>query len=174
MPQQASNQTPDLSKKRAVIETNKGTMKVKFFADKAPLHVENFMKLAEAGYYDNTTFHRIIPEFMIQGGDPEGTGMGGHSWKGPGTKVNAEFNDTKHERGVLSMARTNDPNSAGSQFFICVAGNEKVRFLDGKYSAFGIVESGYEVAEAISKLPRDARDKPKEPVVMKSVKIVDA
>ena len=177
MPQQASNQTPDYTKKRAVVETNKGTFKLKFFPDKAPLHVENFVKLAEAGFYDGTTFHRIIPEFMIQGGDPEGTGMGGHSWKGPTTKVNAEFNDVKHVKGTLSMARSQDPNSAGSQFFICNATNETTRYLDGKYTAFGQVESGIEVVEAISKVPTKGNtggNKPLEPVVMKSVKIVDA
>jgi peptidyl-prolyl cis-trans isomerase B (cyclophilin B) len=161
--------------KRAVVETNKGTFKLKFFPEKAPLHVENFVKLAESGFYDNTTFHRIIPGFMIQGGDPEGTGMGGYSWKGKGTNVPAEFNDTPHDKGTLSMARANDPNSAGSQFFICVG---RQSFLDGKYSAFGQVESGYDVVDAISKVatsqgPRD-RDRPLEPVIMKSVKVVDA
>src|SRR5437763_6559984 len=102
--------------KRVVVETNKGTFKLKLFPEKAPQHVENFIKLVEAGFYNNTTFHRIIAGFMIQGGDPQGTGMGGHSWKGPGASVPAEFNDIPHDKGTLSMARSNDPNSAGSQF----------------------------------------------------------
>ncbi len=170
MAQQQANVATDYSTKRAVVETNKGTFTVRFLPDKAPLHVENFVKLAEAGYYNNTTFHRIIPGFMIQGGDPEGTGMGGHSWRGPGTTVKAEFSDIPHDKGTLSMARTNDPNSAGSQFFVCVG---RQSFLDGKYSAFGQVEQGYEVVEAISKVQTDKRDKPLEPVIMKGIRIVD-
>jgi len=161
----------DYSKKRAVVTTNMGAFRVKFFPAKAPLHVENFVKLAESGYYDKTTFHRVIAGFMVQGGDPKGTGMGGHSWRGPGTTVPAEFNDTPHDKGTLSMARTNDPNSAGSQFFICVG---RQAFLDRQYSAFGQVESGYEVVEAISKTRTGANDRPVAPVVMTSVKIVDA
>ena len=169
--------TPDYTKKRAIVETTKGTFTLKFRPDKAPLHVENFVKLAEAGKYDGTQFHRVIDGFMIQGGDfdniakPERMGTGGHSWKGPGTTVKAEFNDIPHDKGTLSMARSNDPNSAGAQFFVCVG---RQSFLDGKYSAFGQVETGYEVVDAISKVKRDPRDKPLEAVIMKSVKIVDA
>jgi peptidyl-prolyl cis-trans isomerase B (cyclophilin B) len=168
-----SNQV-DYSKTRATIETNKGTFVVSFFADKAPLHVENFVQLAKAGKYDGVHFHRIIPNFMIQGGDfeniqnPSRMGTGGHSWKGPGSKLKAEFNDTPHDKGILSAARTSDPNSAGSQFFVCVA---RVSSLDRQYSAFGKVESGYEVVEAISKVKTGAGDKPVEPVVIKKVTI---
>lgn len=167
-------ETVDYSKKRATVETNKGTFTVSFFADKAPLHVENFIKLAEAGKYNGVHFHRIIPNFMIQGGDfeninnPGRMGTGGHSWKGPGSKVKAEFNDIAHDKGILSAARTNDPNSAGSQFFVCVA---RVGSLDRQYSAFGKVESGYEVVDAISHVKTGAGDKPVEPVVINKVTI---
>ncbi len=171
MAQQAPNSAADYAKKKVVVETNKGNFTLKFFPEKAPQHVENFMKLVEMGYYNGTVFHRVIPGFMIQGGDPQGTGMGGHSWKGPGTTLPAEFSDTLHDKGTLSMARTNDPNSAGSQFFICVG---RQSFLDRKYSAFGQVESGYEVCEAISKVKCDGRDKPVEAVTMTTFKIVDA
>jgi peptidyl-prolyl cis-trans isomerase B (cyclophilin B) len=170
--QQQQQGKVDYSKKKVIIETNKGSFTVKLFADKAPQHVENFVKLAEAGKYNGTTFHRIIAGFMIQGGDfTKGDGTGGHAWKGPNSTIPAEFNDTLHDKGVLSMARTNDPNSAGSQFFVCVG---RQSFLDKKYSAFGQVESGYEVVEAISKVKTDSRDKPLEPIVMKTVKVVDA
>jgi cyclophilin family peptidyl-prolyl cis-trans isomerase len=162
----------DYSKKKAVIATNKGSFTVGFRPDKAPLHVENFVQLAMAGKYDGAPFHRIISGFMIQGGDfTNKNGTGGHSWKGPGTTVKAEFNDIPHDKGTLSMARTNDPNSGGSQFFVCVG---RQTFLDGKYTAFGQVESGYEVVDAISKVKTGAGDKPVDPVTMTSVKIVDA
>ena len=161
----------DYANKRAVIETNMGTIKLKFFADVAPNHVENFIKLAEQGLYNNTTFHRVIKGFMIQGGDPKGNGTGGHSWRGPGTTVNAEFNNKPHKAGTLSMARSSDPNSAGSQFFICVG---RQSFLEGQYTAFGECESGYDVADAISKVKTGAQDRPATPVVMQSVTIVDA
>ena len=121
-----------------VMETNRGTIKLKLFPNIAPKHCRNFKKLANSGYYDKTSFHRIIPGFMIQGGDinsrdndPKNDGQGG-----PGWTVDAEFNDIPHKRGVLSMARSSDPNSAGSQFFICVADSPH---LDGKYTAFGEV-----------------------------------
>ncbi|HEX5551128.1 MAG TPA: peptidylprolyl isomerase, partial [Nitrospira sp.] len=124
---------------KAIIKTKFGEMEIAFFPDKAPKHVENFITLAKSGFYNGTIFHRVIPGFMIQGGDPntkdpkkpETYGMGG-----PGHHVNAEFNDTPHRRGVLSMARTNDPNSAGSQFFIVVTAST---FLDGQYTVFGEV-----------------------------------
>ena len=143
----------------AVLETNLGKIVVSFFPDKAPKHVEAFKKLIESGFYEGTKFHRVIPGFMIQGGDPNtksdqrqnyGTG-------GPGYKIPAEFNDIKHTRGVLSAARSSDPNSAGSQFFLMVANSPH---LDGQYSAFGEVIEGMEVADAIVKLPRDPRDCP--------------
>lgn len=118
----------------ATVETTVGSMQLEFFPDKAPGHVENFVKLAEKGFYDNTVFHRTIAGFMIQGGCPKGTGTGG-----PGYTIKAEFNDTKHVKGVLSMARAADPNSAGSQFFIC---HGDAGFLDRQYTAFGRIAAG--------------------------------
>ena len=149
---------------KAVIKTQLGDMEILFFPDKAPNHVQNFIKLAKSGYYNGTIFHRVIPGFMIQGGDPntkdpkkpETYGMGG-----PSEKLKAEFNDTPHRRGIVSMARTNDPNSAGSQFFIVVKDSN---FLDGQYTVFGEVVKGMEVADKIVNLPRNARDLPTERV----------
>ncbi len=157
---------------RAIIKTKFGEMEIKFFPDKAPRHVENFITLAKSGFYDKTIFHRVIPGFMIQGGDPntkdpnkkETYGMGG-----PPHRLKAEFNDIPHKRGILSMARTSDPNSAGSQFFIVVKDSN---FLDGQYTVFGEVTKGMEVADQIVNQPRDARDLPTERVEM-TVKIVE-
>jgi peptidyl-prolyl cis-trans isomerase B (cyclophilin B) len=158
-------------RKRAVVHTNFGAFTIRFLPHKAPLHVENFVRLAERGYYDRTMFHRIVAGFMIQGGDPLGTGLGGDSWRGPGTTVRAEFSDVPHVKGTVSMARTDHPDSAGSQFFICV---DRAEFLDGQYSAFGQVEQGYEVVEAMSRVPTNpATERPLQPVVMLSVRIVD-
>ena len=163
----------DTSKLRlAVIETNMGTIKFKFLEDKAPGHVKNFVDLAKKGFYDGTRFHRVIPGFMIQGGDPlsksgdrvrMGTG-------GPGYSIKAEFNDTPHVRGIVSMARSQDPNSAGSQFFICV---DAAPFLDGQYTAFGQVVEGMEVVDKIVNLKRDPRDNPldENPAILKKVSI---
>ena len=147
---------------RAVIKTKFGDMEVTFFPEKAPKHVENFITLAKSGFYNGTIFHRVIPGFMIQGGDPntkdpnkpETYGMGG-----PSHRLKAEFNDIPHRRGVLSMARTNDPDSAGSQFFIVVKDSN---FLDGQYTVFGEVVKGMDVADTIVNLPRNARDLPAE------------
>jgi peptidyl-prolyl cis-trans isomerase B (cyclophilin B) len=150
---------------RAVIGTPFGEIEIELFADKAPGHVENFLALARKGTYDGTIFHRVIPGFMIQGGDPQtkdaklprtrcGTG-------GPGYTIKAEFNDTRHVRGVVSMARAQDPDSAGSQFFICVA---DAAFLDRQYTAFGRVVRGMEAADKIVALPRDGRDNPNDRV----------
>jgi peptidyl-prolyl cis-trans isomerase B (cyclophilin B) len=157
---------------RAIVKTKFGEMEIKFFPDKAPRHVENFITLAKSGFYDKTIFHRVIPGFMIQGGDPntkdpnkkETYGMGG-----PSHRLKAEFNDIPHKRGILSMARTSDPNSAGSQFFIVVKDSN---FLDGQYTVFGEVTKGMEVADQIVNQPRDARDLPAERVEM-TVKIVE-
>jgi peptidyl-prolyl cis-trans isomerase B (cyclophilin B) len=153
---------------RAVIETSKGEMEIEFLPDKAPGHVDNFLDLARKGFYDGTTFHRVIPGFMIQGGDPNTRDASAprsrHGTGGPGYTVKAEFNDTPHKRGVVSMARAADPNSAGSQFFICVA---DAAFLDRQYSAFGRVVRGMEVADAIVGLKRDGADNPNERVEMK-------
>lgn len=155
----------------AVMETSLGRVVLMFFPDKAPHHVDNFKKLARKGFYDGTKFHRVIPGFMIQGGDPNTKKGDTSTWGmgGPGYSVDAEFNDVKHERGILSMARSSDPNSAGSQFFIMVA---KYPSLDGQYSAFGKVVSGMDVVDKIVNLPRDANDRPNTPPVVKSLKIV--
>jgi peptidyl-prolyl cis-trans isomerase B (cyclophilin B) len=156
-----------------VISTKFGEIELELFPDKAPGHVENFLKLARAGTYDSTLFHRVIPNFMIQGGDP-GTKdaqkpRSSHGTGGPGYTIKAEFNDTHHARGILSMARSNDPHSAGSQFFICVA---DAGFLDKQYTAFGRVVRGMEVADKIVSAPRDKRDNPNDRIEMK-VKIVE-
>ena len=155
----------------AVIETKFGKIEMEFFADKAPGHVKNFKDLAKKGFYDGTIFHRVIPGFMIQGGDPntKSDDRATHGMGGPGYSIKAEFNDTLHKRGILSMARSQDPNSAGSQFFIVV---KKSSFLDGKYTAFGKVLSGMAVADQIVNAPRDGRDNPDERIEMK-VKVVN-
>ncbi len=138
---------PDYPK--AVISTSLGDMTVELWSDVAPNHVENFLKLGSSGFYNNLTFHRIIPGFMVQGGCPKGDGTGG-----PGWNVDAEFNDREHHPGTLSMARSNDPDSAGSQFFICLT-REKCRHLDGSYTAFGQVVEGMNVVKAMGSLPAD-------------------
>jgi len=152
----------------AVIETKFGEIEIEFLRDKAPGHVKNFLDLAKKGFYDGTTFHRVIPGFMIQGGCPNtkdaSKGKGAHGTGGPGYNVNAEFNHTSHKRGIVSMARAQDPNSAGSQFFIVVADST---FLDKQYTAFGNVVRGLEVADKIVSAPRDGRDNPNERVEMK-------
>lgn len=149
-------------------------MTVEFWPDVAPGHVENFMKLAKQGFYDGTCFHRVIKGFMIQGGDPltkdqanqSRWGTGGPSWQ-----IKAEFNEKPHVRGVLSMARSNDPNSAGSQFFIC---HGDPRFLDREYTAFGKLIKGDEVLEKIATTPTQAGDRPVKRMNVESVKIVPA
>jgi len=158
----------ELSKVRATIETKFGNMQVRFFPDIAPNHVKNFIKLAKEGFYDGTIFHRVIPGFVIQGGDPntKGANTATYGMGGPGYTVDAEFSDIPHKRGILSMARSNDPNSAGSQFFIVVG---DVPSLDGKYTVFGELTSGIDVAETIVALPRDTRDMPRERVEMKVI-----
>ncbi len=155
----------------AVIETKFGNLELKFFPDVAPNHVKNFIDLAKKGFYDGTIFHRVIPGFMIQGGDPntKNPDRSKHGTGGPGYTVKAEFNNKPHKRGTLSMARASDPNSAGSQFFICVA---PASFLDKQYTVFGEVVSGMEVADKIVSAPRDKRDNPNERMEMK-VRIVE-
>ena len=146
-------------------------MTAELYPDKAPNTVSNFISLANKGFYDGLTFHRVIPGFMIQGGCPDGTGMGG-----PGYEIKGEFasngfpqNDLKHTAGVLSMARTMAPDSAGSQFFVMVAPAEH---LDGEYAAFGKVIEGAEDAIALSRVPRRmSDDKPKTPVVIQSIRV---
>ncbi|MBE6830487.1 MAG: peptidylprolyl isomerase [Ruminococcaceae bacterium] len=151
------------------IQTGRGTIKMELYPEIAPNTVKNFISLVKKGFYDGTIFHRVIPGFMIQGGDPEGTGMGG-----PGYSIKGEFrsnrfqNDLKHSKGVISMARSMSPNSAGSQFFIMVA---DATHLDGEYAAFGKVIEGMEEAERIVSVRRDYRDKPYEDEIMKSVTV---
>ncbi len=154
----------------AVIETSMGTIEFKFLTDKAPGHVKNFKDLANKGFYDGTTFHRVIPGFMIQGGDPESKNedRSRHGTGGPGYQIKAEFNDTEHNRGIVSMARSQNPDSAGSQFFIVVKDSN---FLDGKYTAFGEVTAGMDVADKIVNAPRDRRDNPIDRIVIKKVSI---
>ena len=155
----------------AVIETKFGKIGVEFFEDKAPGHVKNFKDLARKGFYDGTIFHRVIPGFMIQGGDPntKSDDRSNHGMGGPGYSIKAEFNDTPHKRGILSMARSQDPDSAGSQFFVVV---KDAAFLDGQYTAFGKVLSGMTVADQIVNAPRDGRDNPNERIEMK-VKVIN-
>ena len=156
---------------RAVIETKFGNMELKFFPEVAPNHVNNFIELAKKGSYDDTIFHRVIPGFMIQGGDPNSKSpdKSQHGMGGPGHTVKAEFNEKPHKRGILSMARSGNPDSAGSQFFICVA---DAPFLDRQYTVFGEVVSGMEVADKIVNQPRDQKDNPNERIEIK-IKIIE-
>jgi peptidyl-prolyl cis-trans isomerase B (cyclophilin B) len=153
---------------RAILETKFGEIELEFLPDKAPGHVKNFLDLARKGFYDGTTFHRVIPGFMIQGGDPNtkdpNAPRGNHGTGGPGYNIKAEFNDTSHKRGVVSMARSQSPDSAGCQFFICVSDST---FLDRQYTAFGRVVRGMEVADQIVNAPRDSKDNPKDRIEMK-------
>jgi peptidyl-prolyl cis-trans isomerase B (cyclophilin B) len=165
---------PAAAQEVAVIKTTEGEMVLEFWPDVAPGHVENFKKLAKQGFYDGTCFHRVIKGFMIQGGDPNtkdeskknSWGMGG-----PGYQIKAEFNSKPHVRGVLSMARSSDPNSAGSQFFIC---HGDPRFLDGQYTAFGKLIKGDDVLEKIAVTPTERPDRPIKRVNIDSIKIVAA
>lgn len=147
------------------LETNKGPIRLTLLPEVAPGHVKNFVALAQTGFYNGVTFHRIIPGFMIQGGCPEGTGTGG-----PGYQIKAEFNKTPHEPGVLSMARTGDPNSAGSQFFICLG---KHTHLDGQYTAFGRTadEESLKTVKAIGSVQTGANDRPRDKVAIEKVTV---
>lgn len=149
-----------------VLDTTLGQIRLQLDSAVAPGHVRNMVALAESGYYDGGCFHRIIKGFMIQGGCPEGTGTGG-----PGYKIPAEFNKTPHEAGVLSMARTGDPNSAGSQFFICL---ERVTHLDNQYTAFGHTAdaASLDVVKAIGSVRTGGNDRPAEPVIIKKATVV--
>ena len=149
----------------ATMETGEGTMTAELYPKIAPQTVNAFVFLAREGFYEGVIFHRVIPGFMIQGGDPAGTGTGG-----PGYKLKAEFNDMKHERGVLSMARTSDPNSAGSQFFVMHANSPH---LDNQYTAFGKVTSGLEVIDKIANAPKGAQDRPTNPVKIKKITVTE-
>ena len=164
----------------ATLQTDAGDITIKFFHDKAPKHVENFVDLAAEGFFDGTFFHRVIPGFMIQGGDPNTKrppdpthpyGTGGHVVNGQEVRLKAEFNDVPHKRGIVSMARAADPNSASSQFFIVVKDSP---FLDGQYTVFGEVASGMEVADKIVSAPRNANDLPNQPVRIKKILLTQA
>ena len=179
------NKESVMDKEIAVISTKFGDIKLEFFDDIAPKHVESFKLHAQNGYYNGTIFHRVIPGFMIQGGDPlsksedksrHGTGGNAAKYFGIGDEnsestwdLPAEFSATPHERGILSMARSQNPDSGGSQFFICVA---DARFLDNQYTVFGKVVSGMDVVDSIVNAPRDARDNPDDRIEMK-VKLED-
>ncbi len=153
---------------RVMLETDTGTIEVELWDDVAPGHAANMLKLVEDGFYDGVAFHRILPGFVIQGGCPRGDGTGG-----PGWTIKAEFNDRQHDKGVLSMARTADPNSAGSQFFICL-GREHCRHLDGQYTAFGKVISGLDVVDRIAATPladRNSGRPQKAPKIVKAQRV---
>ena len=150
----------------ATLHTNHGAIELELFEDDAPKTVENFRKLAGDGFYDGLIFHRVIPDFMIQGGDPTGTGTGG-----PGYTFEDEFNDHKVERGALAMANAG-PNTNGSQFFIVTT--EAAPWLDGKHTVFGKVTDGMDAVDSIEKSDTDANDKPREPAVIERVELVQA
>ncbi|MGH9364951.1 MAG: peptidylprolyl isomerase [Thermoanaerobaculia bacterium] len=166
----------DYANTLATLETDQGDITIKFLFDKAPNHAKNFVDLAASGFYNGTFFHRVIPGFMIQGGDPNTKispadpskpyGVGGS-----GKNVKAEFNDVSHKRGIVSMARSTDPNSASSQFFIVVKDST---FLDGQYSALGEAVSGMDVADKIVNAVRGANDLPNQPVHIKKILLSQA
>jgi peptidyl-prolyl cis-trans isomerase B (cyclophilin B) len=164
----AKEEIQHMEKTTAVIKTKFGDIALKFFPVVAPNHVNNFIDLARSGFYNGTTFHRVIPGFVIQGGDPntKSPDRSRHGMGGPGYNVKAEFSNLPHKRGTLSMARAALPDSAGSQFFICAA---PAPSLDGKYTVFGEVTSGMEVVDRIISQPRDPRDNPVERVEMQVV-----
>ncbi|HEX6763018.1 MAG TPA: peptidylprolyl isomerase [Gaiellaceae bacterium] len=150
----------------ATMQTSHGTIELELYGDDAPKTVENFVKLSRDGFYDGVVFHRVIPDFMIQGGDPTGTGSGG-----PGYQFEDEVNDRRVERGALAMANAG-PNTNGSQFFIVTA--DACPWLDGKHTVFGRVTSGMDVVDTISQLETDGRDRPHDDVTIKSLSVADA
>ena len=155
-----------MSNEIAVIETSLGNIEFELLEDVAPGHVQNFKDLANSDFYNGTIFHRVIPGFMVQGGDPntKSDDRSSHGMGGPGHTIKAEFNDEPHVRGIVSMARSQDPDSAGSQFFVVVKDSS---FLDGQYTAFGRVVSGMDVADKIVNSPRDSNDNQNERIEMK-------
>ena len=161
----SSEEVKKMSEQQAIIRTNLGDITLKFFPEVAPNHVNNFIELAKKGFYNGTTFHRVVPRFVIQGGDPNSKNpdRSKHGMGGPGYQVKAEFNKKPHRRGTLSMARSAHPDSAGSQFFICVA---DIPSLDGQYTVFGEVVKGIEVVDKIVSQPRDGNDNPKDRIEM--------
>jgi peptidyl-prolyl cis-trans isomerase B (cyclophilin B) len=159
--------------KVAELHTTAGEIDIRFLPDVAPNHVRNFIDLASRGFYNGTRFHRVIPQFMIQGGDPNTISEDKDTWGkgGSDSNVNAEFSDVPHKRGIVSMARALDPNSATSQFFIVVADSP---FLDNEYSVFGEVTKGMDVVDKIVNAPRDESDRPHEPVSIIKIVVRDA
>jgi peptidyl-prolyl cis-trans isomerase B (cyclophilin B) len=148
-----------MPEQRAIIRTTFGDITLRFFPDVAPNHVNSFIELIQKGFYNGTTFHRVVPHFVIQGGDPNSKNpdRSKHGTGGPGYQLKAEFSNKPHKRGTLSMARAAHPDSAGSQFFICVADTP---FLDGKYTAWGEVVKGMDAVDQIVSQPRDGNDNP--------------
>ncbi len=163
----------DFTDKVAELHTTAGEIDVRFFPDVAPNHVKNFIDLAQKAFYNGTKFHRVIPGFMIQGGDPNTKGLDTSNWGtgGSGKNVAAEFSPISHKRGIVSMARSSDPNSASSQFFIVVKDSP---FLDRQYTVFGQVTKGMDVADKIVNAARDANDRPNNPTTIEKVVIRDA
>jgi peptidyl-prolyl cis-trans isomerase B (cyclophilin B) len=163
----------DYKDKVAELHTTAGEIDIRFFPDVAPNHVKNFIDLAQQGFYNGTKFHRVIPGFMIQGGDPNTKTADTSSWGvgGSGKNVSAEFSPISHRRGIVSMARAQDPNSASSQFFIVVKDST---FLDRQYTVFGEVTKGMDVADKIVGAPRNASDRPNNPTTITKVVIRDA
>jgi peptidyl-prolyl cis-trans isomerase B (cyclophilin B) len=161
----SSEEVKKMAEQQAIIRTSLGDITLKFFPEVAPNHVNNFIELAKKGFYNGTTFHRVVPKFVIQGGDPNSKNpdRSKHGMGGPGYQVKAEFNKKPHRRGTLSMARSAHPDSAGSQFFICVA---DIPSLDGQYTVFGEVVKGIEVVDKIVSQPRDGNDNPKDRIEM--------
>jgi peptidyl-prolyl cis-trans isomerase B (cyclophilin B) len=161
----SSEEVKKMSGQQAIIHTKLGDITLKFFPDVAPNHVNNFIELAKKGFYNGTIFHRVVPKFVIQGGDPNSKNpdRSKHGMGGPGYSVKAEFSNKPHKRRTLSMARSAHPDSAGSQFFICVA---DVPSLDGKYTVFGEVVKGMEVVDKIVSLPKDGNDNPNDRIEM--------
>ena len=157
---------------KAIVNTNLGNIQFELLSDIAPETVRNFIKLAKSGFYDGTLFHRVIPKFMIQGGDPNTKESDKSTWGtgGPGYNIKAEFSSRSHLRGIVSMARSSDPDSAGSQFFIVTSDST---FLDREYTVFGQVADGMEVADKIVNLPRDGNDCPQQEAKMLQVTISD-
>jgi cyclophilin family peptidyl-prolyl cis-trans isomerase len=166
---EVAQKTLDLQNKKYQLEldTSAGKITLDMAPEVAPGHVANMLGLAKIGYYDGLIFHRIIKGFMIQGGCPEGSGMGG-----PGYMIKAEFNKMKHEPGVLSAARSSDPNSAGSQFFICLGAHSH---LDGQYTAFGKTAdaASLEVVKTIGTVPTDRNDRPQKPVTINAARVIE-
>jgi len=158
---------------KAIVNTNLGNIQFELLSDIAPETVRNFIKLAKSGFYDGTLFHRVIPKFMIQGGDPNTKESDKSTWGtgGPGYNMKAEFNSRSHLRGIVSMARSSDPDSAGSQFFIVTSDST---FLDREYTVFGEVVDGMEVADKIVNLPKDGNDCPLQEAKMIQVTVSDA